>query len=897
MVEVSFYMLVEEEGSFSLALYDSEKNVLTNYSNLNQNVVNEYIENLENEREFFISWDEKKSEYLSIDSTLLKYLLEHGNFVNSDFEKIEKSEITNLSLLIRESKEIEDKLDIFIEINDNLLDKKSIIDNYIYSQGVFYEVKGLGEFTLDELFQKIDKYELETYCSLILKNYSNIELKYEDYETINSEEKLAIPQIIIEKISFDNSLYLKINSIISTMDYDFFKKNNLENIVTVNEVEKKLEISRINLENLTSDMLEIVKVLVKLQKNTGLKSSSYYIDNDNFIILNEEIAKEFVKKELLQLANKYSIIGTDKLRKYNIKAVRPRLSGKFSYHLNYLEGEVDIEIEGEKFSIQELLNKYRKDEYIVLSDGTNALINREYIEKLQRIFKDEDENKVKISFFDMPIVQDILDEKTFNNEFAGNKDFFEGINKINENDIVFPKLNATLRDYQKYGYKWLKYLTDNRLGACLADDMGLGKTLQAIALISKTHEEKKKRTMVIMPKSLIFNWESEIKKFAPNLKIAVYYGINRELSILKKADVVLTTYGTIRNDIENLLKEKFDLLVLDESQNIKNINSQTTKAVLLLNAEKRVALSGTPVENNLLELYSLFRFLNPEMFGTVQSFTNNYIIPIQKYSDTSTIEELRKKIYPFLLRRVKKEVLADLPDKIEKLVYVDMNEEHRKYYEEKRKYYYSLLENNTSSQGTFDKFFVLQAINELRHIVSSPELDNNKIISSKKEVLIENVIEAIENNHKVLIFVNYLSSIESICNSLKENKIKFLKMTGQTKDRQSLVDKFQSDDRYKVFVMTLKTGGVGLNLVSADTIFIYDPWWNKTVENQAIDRAYRLGQDKTVFAYKMIMRNTIEEKILKLQEIKDKLLDDLISEDNLSTKNLSKNDIEFILGN
>jgi len=822
-------MLVEEEGSFSLALYDSEKNVIANYSNLRQNVVNDYIENLENEREFFISWDEKKSEYLSIDSTLLKYLFEHGNFVNSDFEKIEKSELTNISLLIRENSEIEDKLDIFIEINDNLLDKKNIIDNYIYSQGVFYEVKGLGEFTLDELFQKIDKYELETYCSLILKNYNNVELKYEDYETINAEEKLAIPQIIIEKISFDNSLYLKISS----------------------------------------DMLEIVKVLVKLQKNTGLKSS-YYIDNENFIILNEEIAKEFVKKELLQLANKYSIIGTDKLRKYNIKAVKPRLSGKFSYHLNYLEGEVDIEIEGEKFSIQELLNKYRKDEYIVLSDGTNALINREYIEKLQRIFKDEDENKVKISFFDMPIVQDILDEKTFDNEFAGNKDFFEGINRINENDIVFPKLNATLRDYQKYGYKWLKYLTDNRLGACLADDMGLGKTLQAIALISKTHEEKKKRTMVIMPKSLIFNWESEIKKFAPNLKIAVYYGINRELSILKKADVVLTTYGTIRNDIENLLKEKFDLLVLDESQNIKNINSQTTKAVLLLNAEKRVALSGTPV---------------------------NYIIPIQKYSDTSTIEELRKKIYPFLLRRVKKEVLADLPDKIEKLVYVDMNEEHRKYYEEKRKYYYSLLENNTSSQGNFDKFFVLQAINELRHIVSSPELDNNKIISSKKEVLIENVIEAIENDHKVLIFVNYLSSIESICNSLKENKIKFLKMTGQTKDRQSLVDKFQSDNRYKVFVMTLKTGGVGLNLVSADTIFIYDPWWNKTVENQAIDRAYRLGQDKTVFAYKMIMRNTIEEKILKLQEIKDKLLDDLISEDNLSTKNLSKNDIEFILGN
>ena len=898
MIDVKFYMLVEGEDSLYLALYDSEKKLINSYSNLNQNDINNYIENLENEKEFFISWEEEKSsDYLKLDEKLISYLLEKDNFVNADFEIIEKKEIESLALFIRDNKEIEDRLDIYIEINDNLLTKNNIVGNYIYSQGIFYKIDTEEElqFPLLDLFQKIDKYELESYATLILKNYNNIDLKYEDYETVISEEKNAIPQIIIEKISFDNSLYIKINSIISTMDYEFFTKNQVEIVLTVNELEKKLEISKINLENLSSDMFEIVKVLTKLQKSIGLKSS-YYIDNENFIILNEELAKEFVKKELLQLTGKYSIIGTDRLRKYNIKAVRPKLSGKFSYNLDYFEGEVEVEIEGEKFSIQQLLNNYKKDEYIVLSDGTNALINREYIEKLQRVFKEEDGNKIKVSFFDMPIVQDMIDEKAFENNFMGSKDFFEGINKLAEEDIDYPKLNATLRDYQKYGYKWLKYLTDNNLGACLADDMGLGKTLQAIVLISKIHEEKKKKSMVIMPKSLIYNWENEIKRFSPKLKVGVYYGINRDFSSLKKADVILTTYGTIRNDIENLLEQKFDLLVLDESQNIKNINSQTTKAVLLLNAKKRVALSGTPIENNLLELYSLFRFLNPEMFGSVQEFTNDYIVPIQKYSDTSTIEELRKKIYPFLLRRVKKEVLADLPDKIEKLVYVDMNDEHRRFYEERRKYYYSLLEKNTSSQGNFDKFFVLQAINELRHIVSSPELESKKIISSKKEVLIENVIEAIENNHKVLVFVNYLSSIESICVSLKENKIKYLKMTGQTKDRQNLVDKFQNDSRYKVFVMTLKTGGVGLNLVSADTIFIYDPWWNTTVENQAIDRAYRLGQDKTVFAYKMIMRNTIEEKILKLQEMKNKLLDDLISEDNLSTKNLSKNDIEFILG-
>ena len=898
MIEVKFYMLVEGEDALYLALYDSEKNLISSYSNLNQNDINNYIENLENEKEFFISWEEEKnSDYLKLDEKLISYLLGQNNFVNADFEIIEKKEVKNIALFIRDNKEIEDRLDIYIEINDNLLTKNNIVGNYIYSQGTFYKVdiEEDTQFPLLDLFQKIDKYELESYATLILKNYKNIDLKYEDYETVVSEERNAIPQIIIEKISFDNSLYIKINSIISTMDYEFFTKNKIETVLIVNELEKKLEISKINLENLSSDMFEIVKVLTKLQKSIGLKSS-YYIDNENFIILNEELAKEFVKKELLQLTGKYSIIGTDRLRKYNIKAVRPKLSGKFSYNLDYFEGEVEVEIEGEKISIQQLLNNYKKDEYIILSDGTNALINREYIEKLQRVFKEEDGNKIKVSFFDMPIVQDMIDEKAFENDFLGNKDFFEGINELPKEEVEYPKLNATLRDYQKYGYKWLKYLTDNNLGACLADDMGLGKTLQAIALLSNLHEEKKKKSMVIMPKSLIYNWENEIKKFAPKLKVGVYYGINRDFSSLKKVDVILTTYGTIRNDIENLLENKFDLLILDESQNIKNINSQTTKAVLLLNAKKRVALSGTPIENNLLELYSLFRFLNPEMFGSVQRFTNNYIVPIQKYSDISTIEELKKKIYPFLLRRVKKEVLEDLPDKIEKLVYVDMNDEHRRFYEERRKYYYSLLEKNTSSQGNFDKFFVLQAINELRHIVSSPELGSKKIISSKKEVLIENVVEAIENNHKVLVFVNYLSSIESICDSLKENKIKYLKMTGQTKDRQTLVDKFQNDSRYKVFVMTLKTGGVGLNLVSADTIFIYDPWWNTTVENQAIDRAYRLGQDKTVFAYKMIMRNTIEEKILKLQEIKNKLLDDLISEDNLSTKNLSKNDIEFILG-
>ena len=339
-------------------------------------------------------------------------------------------------------------------------------------------------------------------------------------------------------------------------------------------------------------------------------------------------------------------------------------------------------------------------------------------------------------------------------------------------------------------------------------------------------------------------------------------------------------------------------MVLDESQNIKNINAQTTKSILLLQSKSRIALSGTPIENNLSELYSLFRFLNPTMFGTLNEFNNLYAIPIQKENDKEAMEELRKKIYPFILRRLKKEVLKDLPDKIEQTLFIEMNPEQKRYYEDRRRYYYDMINNRITTQGLEkSQIHILQALNELRQIASCPENKRDYITSSKKELLINNVKDAVANGHKVLIFTNYLASIKSICESLTTEGINHLSMTGSTKNRQELVEKFQTDSTYQAFVMTLKTGGIGLNLTSADTIFIYDPWWNKTVENQAIDRAYRMGQDRTVFSYKLILKDTIEEKILKLQELKSELLDELIFEDNSSSKFLTEQDIKFILGN
>ncbi|MGL5981751.1 MAG: SNF2-related protein, partial [Cetobacterium sp.] len=772
-----------------------------------------------------------------------------------------------------------------------------ISDNYVLSDDTVYRIDIPKDtiHILKEMESKFTKNELERYLTLAYSFGSGIEIEFLDYEIALNGNMKPAQELVIEKISQDNSLYLKIGASISTIDYEFLKANSLENALVIKDELKRVEVTKVEPAYLDETVEEIVKIIVKHQKNLKIKSS-FYVD-ENFIILQEKLAREFVTQELLQLAGKYKVVGTDNLKKYSVKAVKPKVVGNFKHGIDFLEGDVHLEIEGEKFSIVDVLNSFKKDSYIVLSDGTNALINRKYMEKLERVFKDNGKSNVKISFFDLPIIDDLIEDKVLANEIKKTKSFYRGINQIENYGAEIPEINATLREYQEYGYKWLRYLIDNKLGGCLADDMGLGKTLQAITLITSLHLVPKRKTLIIMPKSLIYNWESEIKKFSPNLKCGIYYGNFRDKSIFESTDVIITTYGTIRNDIEYLKEMKFDLIVLDESQNIKNVNAQTTKAVMLLDSKYRLALSGTPIENNLGELYSLFRFLNPSMFGTLDEFNYHYANPIQKENDKEAIEELKKKIYPFILRRVKKEVLKDLPDKIEKTLFIGMNPEQKRLYEERRAYYYGMINSQIKTQGLGKtQFYILQALNELRQLTSCPEMKNPNIVSSKREVLINNVQDAVENGHKVLIFTNYIKSIESITGDLRKRDIKYLEMTGATKDRQGLVDLFQKDKKYKVFVMTLKTGGVGLNLTAADTIFIYDPWWNKTVENQAVDRAYRLGQDRTVFSYKLILKDTIEEKILKLQESKSQLLDNLISDEGATLKTLTEKDIEFILG-
>ena len=903
--EIYFMLSSDEKGGYIKAV-NSQKEKIENFAEYD--IQNEHIQTIIDilqdveKDDFFSGWGDVSSVkelYLEDAGQVVYNLKNIDNFVDENFNKIVWSfEDNTLTLKIRE---IED--DIFnlrsqLLLNKKYFDFQIISENLIYRKGIIYSFDNFVDdiHFIKELNTEIPKDNIEAYLSLANHYIKDLEIDYLDYEIEEKYEIEGIPQLSIEKISKDNSLFLKVETFFSSISDTFIRENELEKFIIINNLEKKIFICDVNYKAFEMVVDEIVKLLVKHQRNFSIRSG-YYLDENNLLIIQEEIAKEFITKDLFQLATKYRIVGSDKLKKYNIRFIKPKLVGRLTTSIDFLEGNLEVEIGDEKFSIIELLAKLKKDSYIVLGDGTNAIINKKYIEKLERVFDNSNPNSVKISFFDLPIIEELINEKIFEDGENPQRNFFEGINNISI-DTNLPQINATLREYQKYGYHWISYLLENNLGACLADDMGLGKTLQAIAVITNLHKKKlSQKTLIVMPKSLIFNWESEIHKFSPSLKVGIYYGTNREMATFKDYEVILTTYGTIRNDIEELKDIKLDFVILDESQNIKNIYSQANKAIMLLNTRYRLALSGTPIENNLLELYSLFRFLNPTMLGTIENFNRYYMLPIQKDNDKNAMEELKKRIYPFILRRVKKEVLKDLPEKIEKTLFIEMNKEQKKYYEERRAYYYNLVHLNIKTNGiNKSQFSILQALNELRQIASCPENKNPLLYSNKKIAVIENAIEAVKNNHKVLIFANYLSSIDSICKELDERGIKYLSMTGDTKDRHSLVDKFQNDSSYKVFVMTLKTGGVGLNLTAADTIFIYDPWWNKTVENQAIDRAYRLGQDNTVFAYKMILKDTIEEKILTLQKAKSLLIDNLISDEGASFKFLSEDDIEFILG-
>lgn len=458
-----------------------------------------------------------------------------------------------------------------------------------------------------------------------------------------------------------------------------------------------------------------------------------------------------------------------------------------------------------------------------------------------------------------------------------------------------------LRPYQKAGYNWLHFVKDYKFGGCLADDMGLGKTVQTLAMLQYQKENgAQSASLLVMPTSLIYNWLHEAQRFTPNLRILNYTGTYRikTVSQFKHYDLILTSYGIVRLDKEMFKNYLFDYVILDESQSIKNPNSNTSLAVRELKSKHRLILTGTPVENSTMDLWSQMSFINPGLLGNQAFFKEEFLKPIEKDKDEVKIKKLHSLIKPFILRRHKSQVATELPEKIEQITYCMMTEEQEHAYEETKSYYRNkILKGLEEGNRGNAQFILLQGLMKLRQIANHPGMADSAYEgeSGKLREVIRMTRNVVSEGHKVLIFSQFVKHLEIVRAHLDEKHITYTYLDGSTKNRQQEVERFQKDESIRVFLISLKAGGVGLNLTAADYVFVLDPWWNPAIEAQAIDRAHRIGQQNTVFTYKFITKNTVEEKILALQHKKLQLVTELISTDEAIMKNLTKEDIENLL--
>lgn len=466
--------------------------------------------------------------------------------------------------------------------------------------------------------------------------------------------------------------------------------------------------------------------------------------------------------------------------------------------------------------------------------------------------------------------------------------------------------NGTLRPYQKAGYNWFHFLQKYNFGGCLADDMGLGKTIQTLALLQKGKEEQEAigvhtTSLIIMPTSLIYNWLNEAKKFTPALKIYTYVGSNREKisELFNDYDLVITTYGISRIDLDVLKDVYFNYIILDESQNIKNPSSKSFKAVKQLKSQYKLILSGTPVENTVNDLWTQMSFINPGLLGSQTFFQTEFVMPIEKKKDEAKAQKLQVLIKPFVMRRTKEQVATELPPKIENLFYSQMTPEQAAFYEKtKSEYRNELLQ--SLENGTFSKspIQMLQGLTKLRQIANHPALVDNSYEgeSSKFTDVIHKLQSVVEAGHKVLIFSQFVKQLVLYRKYFELHHMKYSYLDGSTQNRGQVVEKFKQDEDIQIFLISIKAGGVGLNLTEADYVFILDPWWNPAVEQQAIDRTHRIGQTKNVFIYKFITKDTVEEKILALQNRKLNVAKSLITTEESFIKSLSEEDIKEIVG-
>ncbi len=582
------------------------------------------------------------------------------------------------------------------------------------------------------------------------------------------------------------------------------------------------------------------------------------------------------------------------------------------YFLGYVKMDLKIEEKNDWFDVHAIiqfgefqipfkqLKRYilSNIKEFILPNGQKAIIPESWFIRYSDLFSNIDTDtdtggKLKIVHVGMvhQLEKDGIASTILSKRLERLQDFTE----IEE--IELPKtFKGKLRPYQKAGYDWLHFLRFYKLGGCLADDMGLGKTVTTLAFLQKIYEEKQSLpTLLLMPTSLLYNWVKEAKKFTPNLRVLVHFGParQRDTHSFDMYDLVISSYGILRSDIDFISNYKFEYAILDESQSIKNPNSNIFKAVIQLNTNNRLILTGTPLENSTLDLWSQFTFINPGLLGSEKDFRSRYIQQIEKLRDEDILKNLSAKIKPFMMRRHKSQVAKDLPEKIETITYCKMTDEQEKRYEETKSYVRNMIMNSEQKNN----MLIIQGLTKMRQLANHPIMvdEHYEGESGKDNDVIHKLQEIIEQGHKTLVFSQFVKHLALISKRLNQLNIPFLYLDGTTKNRMELVDKFQNEAEPKVFLISLKAGGVGLNLTAAEYVFMLDPWWNPAVEAQAIDRAHRIGQTKTVFSYKFISENTIEEKIMDLQNSKKELFNELIINEEGFLKALSQNDMLALL--
>ena len=538
---------------------------------------------------------------------------------------------------------------------------------------------------------------------------------------------------------------------------------------------------------------------------------------------------------------------------------------------------------------------------IKLPNGEIAVIPEEWFHEYKEFFAfmEEDDSGHRLKKHHLALVKD-LEEGSFAKVSIDRK--LNSLRNFEEIDssLMPADFKGELRPYQKAGYDWLKFLSAYKFGGCLADDMGLGKTVQTLAMLQAEKEAGSGPNLLIMPTSLVYNWEMEAAKFTPKLKVLAYTGTlrNKDAANFAGYDLILTSYGITRLDIDLLSEFYFNYVILDESQAIKNPTSNIASAVKKLQSRYRLILTGTPLENSTMDLWSQMNFINPGLLGAQKYFTNEFLKPIENHRDERKTRKLHSIIKPFILRRNKAQVLKELPDKVENVHYSTMTEEQQEKYEEVKTYYRNQILSKIETEGVkSSQMILLQGLTKLRQLANHPKLlDPEYAGSSGKMDDIQHMLKStIAEGHKILIFSQFVKHLSVLRDWLDVEQLDYAYLDGKTRDRKAQVENFQNDPDLHLFLISLKAGGLGLNLTKADYVFILDPWWNPAAEAQAIDRAHRIGQKNTVFSYKFITKNTVEEKILALQKRKLRLVGDLIQEEAGVLKSLSKEDISELL--